>query len=259
MSRLHARTRLDDEDIIAAVFGGISAVNALFELFKKWKGHRKKKAEELAQRVEQAFTRAPRILEETCSSCVRRAGDAFRVGDTLAHTTIGSAVAHFEGTLRGTLDLAIGGQVLDLVGVRRILDGFSEEIVRALGSLYTRVLRNPAVATSVAATTSLARFSTAALTPARPLPAIEFKHATDYATIAVPALAPLDGAVSRTFEHTLDAIRSESKMCEFSSSLARDLDAIDSLVPLDTFAADMPTVLMGSQQVLRDIMAEYAP
>ena len=67
--------------MLALVFGGISAANSLFDLFKKWKERKQKKKDALAGKVESAYARVPRVLKETCDECRRRAGHAFEMGD----------------------------------------------------------------------------------------------------------------------------------------------------------------------------------
>jgi hypothetical protein len=37
------------------------------------------------------------------------------------------------------LNLALNGQTLDLLGVRRLIDGYKDEVLPALGSLFQRV------------------------------------------------------------------------------------------------------------------------
>ena len=67
--------------IVAAIFAGISATSASFDLFKKWRERRKMKTSTESEKVESSFSKIPYVLRETCGSCLRRAGEKFEVGD----------------------------------------------------------------------------------------------------------------------------------------------------------------------------------
>jgi hypothetical protein len=256
--------------IVAAVFGGISAANALSDLFKKWRSRKKKKAEELSHRVEQAFTKVPVVLKETCSGCMHRAGRVFGIGDgqwllrrvctcqidTIAESALASirrATEHFQRTLCGTYGLAFNAHALDLLGIKRTIESFSQDMVRTLGALYTGVHNSRRVPATPRSTTPFSM----AVHMMRPVQlVVQLPRLDDYPAIPVPPLSALE-YTGEGFAATLAALTAEASMNEFSASLAQDLDAISS-VQTPTVPVDIRAGVSGSSRVLQEILSQYS-
>lgn len=71
---------IDPISIPMLIFAGVSATNALFDLFKRWRDRMKEKAGKGCKSVEHAFSNVPRVLQDTLNACTVRA-HGFELGD----------------------------------------------------------------------------------------------------------------------------------------------------------------------------------
>lgn len=283
--------------ILAACFGGISALTAVFDLFKKWREGRRQKKSLESDGVQRSFTNIPLVIRSTCESCLRRAGEKFNIGDgkadhrsqgqhlltmsgiAIARSSISRATTNFTRTLTSVFHLALDGRSLDLVSVRNVLDGFGRDMVLTLGGLFERVSHAPATASEetslvcynmqtpttsvlqvshyVSSPASQSRLSLATFAPLRAPSFSDLKTSADFPSIRVPALGPLR-STTQTLKATLDALNNDRPIVEFSTCLSADLDAIQAARPAE-YAQPMRSVqTLESWDILRRIQDEAA-
>nr|OQO28982.1 hypothetical protein B0A51_03791 [Rachicladosporium sp. CCFEE 5018] len=230
---------------VAAVFGGISAVNAVTDLWKKWKARRQRKKDAELSRVDGAFEEVPRFLRNAVDCCAARAGQAFRVPDGKSLIgLIGRTVTIFQRTLGGTLHIALNGGNLDLARVHCLLSGFGRDMTSSLGDVFTRVCR------SMPNTYSRNRSVSEAATSSLELRVIPYDFNT-----ALAALPPLQftGVPIAT---TLERMKKDWVAEDLHSTLAADLDAIVAARVVIEPCPRIPIMELESWNVLRVVIAE---
>ena len=99
-------------------------------------------------------------------------------------------------------DLAVPGGNLGFGRVRTTIDGFGQDFIGALGSLYTRVLRSRTAAHPSSKTTPQGHLGTII---------------TSFSSTSVPHLPPLEQSVS-TLKRTLEILRNDGSVEAFTVS-----------------------------------------